>query len=163
MAMSSSARFRSFAKTKGGYDGKSLFGVRVSAEGIDGVLAERQALEDEWQKRAAEREAEQEKADSGRYTGTSPADRTKADGSDGGGADGSDGEKKSEEKSEKTSEETGKKPSESRYATTQDSQEGDAGKTSSDEGGDGTPDDSESVSDEQIRKLIDSAQSTTSR
>lgn len=129
-SMSQRIRFAGFAMTDGGYDGKAMFGGRVSSEGIDGLLAERDHLERLWQEAKDAREASES---------ASIADSTKADGV----AQASEA-------------------NQSRYqvATTDDGSL--AVGATDDEPDEGTSEES-AVSDEQIRKLIESYEASSSR
>ena len=129
-SMAKSPRFAGFARTEGGYDGKSLFGGRVSAEGIDDLLKERQRLEDSWQKSVASENS-------------SDDDATFAD--------------QAKKKDKKTSSSDANRK---RYQT-----EDDATAPSTVENDEGSASESEetAVTDEQIRKLIESSESSTSQ
>lgn len=128
-SISRSPRFLGFAETSGGYDGKTMFGGRVSAYGVDGVLSERENLERLWQEAADARE---------KSSDDNIADRAKAD-----KAASSDANK-------------------SRYQTVTTEDGSLAVKTTDDESEGG--DDAETgATDEQIRKLIESSEASTSR
>lgn len=137
--LSHRTRFRLFAKTDGGYDGKYVFGGRVSSQGIEDLLSERERLEEQWaenaEKRAASSDDRYSSAD-GTDSAANIADQTKAS---------SDANR-------------------SRYtvSSSEGGQDIEVSVGADDEdAGDG--DGSSAVTDEQIRKLIDSAQSSTSR
>lgn len=135
--MSGRLRFSSFAKTAGGYDGKGMFGGRTPSEGIDGISAERTRLEEDWQRRAEERTK-----DAG-SEGQSIADKVK---------DPSGGAKSAEDATS------------SRYKVIDSADDVQIGASTDPDGTqDGSEDARSSVTDEQIRKLIDSAEATASR
>jgi len=148
--MSGKLRFSSFARTAGGYDGKAIFGGRTPSEGIDDLSAERARLEKDWQEQADKR------ATDSRYAEQSLADKAKnSDGTAQGDA---------EKAADGTSESTTNDANASRYKVVDstDNTQVDVSVSPDDTQGDSKNDES-SVTDEQIRKLIDSAEATSSR
>lgn len=135
--MSKGLRFAGFARTDGGYDGKAIFGGRVSAEGVDDLMAERQRLEDEWQKAADKRKASSET--------TTIADQAKS-------TDESGGTSKSVSDANKT-----------RYQSVTSEDGTIAVGTAQDDSGKSGSSSSLSVPDEQIKKLIESAEASSSQ
>lgn len=125
-------RFAGFAQTDGGYDGKGMFGGRVSAGNAEGIIAERESLERLWQEAAKARATEE---------GTSIADMTKASEPDG------------DTKPDKVNE--------SRYKVVTTDDANGAGITEDASGQLDTRD--SDVTDEQIRKLIESSEASSSR
>lgn len=137
--MSKRTRFASFAKTDGGYDGKAIFGGRISSEGIDALMQERTRLEEEWKRRSDQR-AEDDGDD--RYETQSLADKAKSDDSEAGAAT---------------------DPNASRYTVVETDNDEHVSVSVGSDDGNAESDSETAVTDEQIRKLIDSAEATSSR